>query len=475
MKKLTKILICFMLCVFGFGLVACGDPRTKEEKSFTYPTSGDQTYGNGGLAVRKGNYIYFVNGYNSVENISNKKDSYTLGSLMLMKLGSNGEIVTDDNGLIKDDYYITMHEKLCGYEATNLFIHGNYLYFVSPCLENESGDEVWAKERVVFNRIKLDKSSEVEEVYSSGVKYDNLEYQYYVDGGKLYILALEKGDSYYEDYGKDALIRVNASSKSSSVVATDVSEVLFADNANEIFFTKHSSSDEKYYLKQYKIADNEAINYNSFDKTFDIIAVENGKVFVSIAHDFGSSTDVYSSIIANKSGFQNVVWFTESYEVSVTPDGHVILVSGKEMKIVKDQDEFITIVDENTKYEEDETKTGVTEINIINFINGCVLFYDKDSDGSNLNLVSYSNALAGSDVKINTLTTISAIEEDYAYFDLDEEENLLYFYKKEGSNYYLNRIKVDYQSEETEEMVGVYLDDDIPTKEEVEEEEIEEE
>ena len=148
-----------MLCVFGLGLVAC-DKRTEKEKAFTYPKSSDYVYGNGGLAVRKGGYVYFVNGYKQVSNLenSNKNDKYTVGALMLMKLGENGELVTDEDGLVKDDYYISMSNKLCGYEATNLYIHGDYLYFVSPILENETGDEVWAKERVMFNRIKLDKA-----------------------------------------------------------------------------------------------------------------------------------------------------------------------------------------------------------------------------------------------------------------------------------------------------------------------------
>ena len=250
-----------MLCVFGFGLVACGDPRTDEEKNFTYPSSGDTVYGNGGLAVKKGNYVYFVNGYQSIDDITNKKDTYTVGALMLMKLGSNGEVVTNDDGILKDEYFITMNNKLCGYEATNLFIHGSYLYFVSPCLENESGDEVWAKERVVFNRIKLDKSSEVEEVYSSGVKYGNIEYEYYEANGKLYILVLEKGESYYANNGTDALIRVDATSKSSSKIENNVSSIAFAKNSNEIFFAKHSNEDEHYYLKKYDIASNNASEY----------------------------------------------------------------------------------------------------------------------------------------------------------------------------------------------------------------------
>ena len=180
-----------MLCVVSFGLVAC-DNRTSKEKNFDYPSKNADVVGNGGLAVQKGNYIYFVNGFQSVDDIKKKDASYTVGSLLLMKLGENGEVVTDEDGLLKDEYYITMSSALCGYEVTNLYVFGDYLYFVTPCLENESGDKTWAKERVIFNRIKLDKAGKVEQVYETGVKYDQLEYEFYESNNNLYILAWEK-------------------------------------------------------------------------------------------------------------------------------------------------------------------------------------------------------------------------------------------------------------------------------------------
>ena len=189
MKKFTRILICLLLCVFSLGFVAC-DKRTEEEKNFTYPSSADVIKGNGGLAVRKGNYIYFVNGYTSItENGLTSESTFMQGSLMLARLDSNGNLIKNDNGSIADEHFITMSNALCGYEATDLFIFGDYLYFVSPCKETESGGKVWAKERVVFNRIKLDKTSKVEELYRSGVKVDNLEYKYYVANGNLNILV----------------------------------------------------------------------------------------------------------------------------------------------------------------------------------------------------------------------------------------------------------------------------------------------
>lgn len=465
MKKFTKILICLMLCVFGFGLVACKDPRTEAEKNFTYPSSKDSIYGNGGLAVRKGNYVYFVNGYKSIEDVSKKKAKHTVGALMLMKLDENGNVVTKD-GLLDDDYYITMSKKLCGYEATNLFISGNYLYFATPCLENESGDKVWAKERVTLNRIKLDKSSEVEEVYASGVKVENFQYQYYEADKKLYVLAWEKGASYYNENGNDALIRVDVSSKSKKIVSKDVQDVVFADNYNEIFFTKHNNNDDYYYLKQYDISTNTKTNYYSSEETFDIVDVQAGNVFISSSHEFGSSTDIMSSNISSKSAFELVHAYSSADSVNITPDGNVVLVSTNTITVVKDLDDVVKITDENA-----------TSIKIVDYTNGNILYYDKTDDGSNIKLVSYANAIAGNEHEIQTLTTILAVQEDCAYFDLNEEENMLYFYTiggKNETNYYLHRLQVNNNMGEVDEMFGVYASDDEPEQEE-EEEVVEEE
>ena len=280
MKKFTKILICLMLCVFGLGLAAC-DNRTPKEKAFTYPSFSTETVGNGGLAVRKGDYVYFVNGYKSVADLknSNKNNTYTVGSLMLMKLGENGEILTDENGLVKDEYYITMSSRLCGYEATDLFIHGSYLYFVSPILENEKGDEVWAKERVVFYRIKLDKTSKVEEVYRSNVKFDSLEYKYYQSGSNLYILAWEKGSAYYDGSAKDSLIKINATNKTSSIISQKVSSVVFADELNDVFYVYDDK--DGYDLKRYGVNDPVA---NDLSIKPTLTFVSNGKVYATQAN-----------------------------------------------------------------------------------------------------------------------------------------------------------------------------------------------
>lgn len=460
MKKFTKLLICLMLCVVSFGLIACGDDRTPKEKNFVYPSSSDAVVGNGGLAVQKGNYIYFVNGFKSVDDITNKNDAYTVGSLMLMKLGDNGEIVTDEDGLLKDEYYITMSSALCGYEVTNLYIHGDYLYFVTPCLENESGDKTWAKERVIFNRIKLNKTGEVEQVYETGVKYDQLEYEFYEENGNLFILAWEKGDSYYNANGNNCLIRINATAKTSGMVSTKVSSVVFAENADEIFFVQDDSSNSRYYLKQHNILTGETTDYTNFEKAVTAKFVAGGKVYISLAHDYGSTTDIKVSTIANKTGFELVHAFDSVDKVTIAPDGSAIIsASDNVISLIRKGEDVVTIVDEDA-----------TTIKVIGCVNGCVVYYDTADENSKIKMVSYYNYLNGGDTEIKTLTTVDAFEEDYAYFDLASDSAYMYFYKQEGSNYYLNRLKVNNNLGDVEEMTGVYLESDAPVVEESEEE-----
>lgn len=474
MKKFTKILVCLMLCVFGFGLVAC-DNRTEKEQSFTYPKAADSVMGNGGIAVRKGKYVYFVNGYKSITSDGlTKNKKYTVGSLMLMKLNANGELVTDENGIVDDDYYITMSNKLCGYEATDLFIHGEYLYFVTPCLENETGDEVWAKERVVFNRIKLDKTSEVEEVYSSNVKYDQLEYKYYASGKNLYILAWEKGKAYYDGKAENALVRINATKQTNSKISSDVSSVIFAENLDEIFYVY--DDEENYDVKRYNISKNEKTDYiSNLENKVTLKFVGDGKLFATQTHENDTTyTDlVVSNFNASEKMFSLFCSNVSGYTLSITLDGAaVVMVKDNVINLIKtDIDYGVGGATVTAKIEETEGD----KINIIDYTNGSILYYTT-GNSSKIKLVSYANSIAGETVEPVELSS-AEISEGSAYFDLNEEENCLYFYKTAGKTavqQYLHRIKVNNNLGETEEMFGVYDADDVPeveVEEEVEEEE----
>jgi len=454
MKKFTKIFVCLLLCVFGLSLMACKDNRTPAEKAFTYPKSSDLVTGNGGMAVQKGNYLYYVNGYKTVDSEEHTQDAtYTHGALMLMKLNNDGSIVTDENGLLKDDYYITMSNRLCGFNATSLYIAGDYLYFTSPSKENtteDSVDPVWAKDYIEFYRIKLDKTSSPERIYQADVLYSDVKFEYYSNGSNVYILVYEKGETLEKDSDKNnALVRVTGSGDV-ELIANNVAETgyVFAENSNEIFYVKEDESQFKLY--QYDIVNNSSTYYKKAeDAAFDVNYVSGGNVYVTV------DGDLQVSSIASQSGFVTACLATSDYDKVIVDNGIVIAV----------WDNTFNFFADDLKISKTVTDSEATEITVIGCVNGSIVYRTNDNK---IKMFSYSNYLAGYSAELVTLATVEGL--DTGYFDL--QEDYVYFYKTVGSHTYLHRLKVANHFDETEEMVGVYLEADTPK---VETEETEEE
>lgn len=463
LKNFIKIFVCLILCLFAFCLSACGKGSND---NYVYPTSSAETSGNGGLTVRKGDYIYFVNGYQSSEDMEDKNDSYTLGALMIAKLDNNGDVILNEDDLLDDEYYRTMSDKLCGFEATGLYIFGDYLYFTSPCQENESGDEVWAKNRVDFYRIRLNKSGDVERLYQTEVEHSNLEYEYYYDNSKVYLLVYEKETNLDHSDISNRLLRIDANSKGVKTIATDVSSVVMPDSSNEyisnayekIFYVKDDTENNSYSLMKYDIASNSSSTYMTSSESLTASFVTNNYIYIT---DNANSRNImmrsnFSSGSFERSGPVDASLYSS---LDVTPEGNCIVAvtdNTIEFFINGDTEPAIrTVVD---------SEDDVTDINIIGFSNGYIVYYDNNDA---IKMVSYANLIAGSKAEIITLATITDISEDY-YFDLDDE--YVYFYKTVGSNLYLHRLAINNNFDETEEMIGVYLEDDIPEEEEEESE-----
>lgn len=428
MKKFTKILICLILCVFGVGMFGCKDNRTPEEKAFTYPSSSIGATGNGGLSVRVGNYIYFVNGYKSATE-SERNASNTLGAVMLAKLNSAGELVVNDNGEIQDEYFIRMSDKLSGFEATDLAVFGDYLYFTSVCQEDDAETDEWANTLVDFNRIKLDKTGKVEKIYESTSSNKNVQFKYYEHNNQVKLLVFEKDDN--------KLVEVNTSG---DVVwsVEDVQNVNFANNYSEVFYV--CSNDEgNVKFKTFKVGQERAFLEHSSTTAPEVKFVENGFAYVLESNvltkyktaDAGEKTEVLDEFDGYKS-------------VKLAPNGDALVAvseenSGRIIEIIKNG------VAVSYTLEED-----ATEIEIIGFGTGTIIYRDNEKNIKSLN---YSN------VNAEPVLIANVADMSTTYFDIDG--SYLYFYQTVGSNEYLHRVIIDNGAQEAE-LVGVYLEADIP-------------
>lgn len=440
MKKFTKIIICLVLCVVSLTLVACKD-SSKNKKNYVYPTSSDAVSGNDGLAVQCGSYIYFVNGMKTVESMSNKKDTYTVGSLMVMKLDSNGQVIRDEDELAKDETYTTMCERLCGFESTGLFINGDYLYFTTPCLEDEgenANKQEWAKERVEFYRIKLDASTEPERVYQASVSYKDLKFTYYDVDGNTLILVYEQNES-KDEKGTNVLVRVNANAKESAVISANVTSVTMdADYAN-ICYVKNENS--KYDLFGYNLSSNVSTDskYTS-SSTFTVLKSANNNVFIS------DGSDLYVSAydLCDFSGLQTISNISKYGEAMYVSNDGEYFIGVKDAKIE------IFLAD-GTETNAKVTISDAESLTVIGLENGMMYLVDNSN---NVYALSYYDALENGDAGLVKIANVESLVK--TYFDIDD--NYVYFYKTVDGTDYLHRLALNSEYVEdqvNEELIGV--------------------
>lgn len=458
MKKFSNFIICLLLCVFAFGVVGC---KKKDVDNNFHPASEDVVKGNGGLVVRKGEYVYFANGFQKVSDLSSDQQnaSFVRGGLYVAKL-TNDDFVRDDDGLVTSDSMRVVSSKLAGYDATNLFVFGDYLYFVSPSNEKESGklsSSEWAKDRSVFYRVKLSNFDDVQEIYQANVKHENLSFQYYYKDGKPYLLVYEKGEDLNGDGNKDMLKRIDVTAKKNkvSVVASNVSSVVFGyDSEDNAYDRVHyvEQKDGKYNLVRFNVAENSGttIEQNSNETVVKFV----GNKYVYVTKNDGSSTYLYRAEIGKTA-------FAKMFNADSSIVGNLFLLpEGEDIVSVRDNVIQFFLRGDRMPSLNTIVDSDASTINVIGFTNGMIVYYDNNNK---LKTVNYAEATIGGEYKINSL---AKIEFNKDFIDIDGD-NLYYF--SGDNNGYLFTIDLTFTPDEeaTEgKMVGVYLDEDKPAKDE---------
>ncbi len=463
MKKFTKILICVLLCVFTIGLTACG-----KKDDFNYPTANMQTIGNGGMVVRKGNYVYFVNGYLAVDDSTmpetDKKKTFSVGSLVVAKLNDDGTINKNENDLMNDSYYRTISNKLCGFKATGLFIFGDYLYFTSACQgEDSSGN--YARERVDFNRIKLDNSSGVEKIYTSEVTNANVEFSFFNNGAETYLVVYEKGDNLDNNNKKQKIsnrvVSINVGNKklgSLQTVSEDVTSIILKSDTQSnlgenIFYVKNNKE-----IKKYNVFNNSSTDFITEENTVTLRFVGGNKVFYETQVD-GTQDLLYADV--NSKIKTDFIW-----DVSNFSSTHLVKFANRFRVICINNDssgsyiEYFE-VDDSSKMQTQKlyvTDKDATTINVLGFKqDGIMLYYDNNNVIKAIDLSL--NPETNPQINIITIAKIDGLKTDG--FDFDED--YVYFYLTVGSNEYLHRLSLkNVSADEKAEFIGVYDANDVP-------------
>ena len=240
MTRIASFMIVMLLCIVT--LAGCA-PKLE------IPATNAAVTGNGGLAVQKGQYLYFVNGYQSTDDLTdgdNKKDE-KYAAIYRTKLGENNTVQYTEDGELEN--YDIIVDKICGFEKTGLFIFGDYIYYATPNTEKVIDGEIKTNFKLTdFYRAKLD-GTERKHIYKTNVESDNTKFAFYKVNGY--------DDVYLALYDGTKLVIVNCSTNNVNIVCANAESVVMpkydvynADNnqiskgASNIYYTRAVNEDE---------------------------------------------------------------------------------------------------------------------------------------------------------------------------------------------------------------------------------------
>ena len=168
MKKVITLILAVMLVVM---LAACSN-----WKSSVTDYSGDVS-SNGGLAVVKGDYVYFINGHTS-NDLDNTFGSVIRGGIVRVKTADLGKADAKVEMVVPKIVYTEYYG-----EGSGIFIFGDYVYYPTPCDKKNSKGGVRYDE-TEFRRTKLDgtDSSVILTVASLSTPY-----RFFAEGNDVYL------------------------------------------------------------------------------------------------------------------------------------------------------------------------------------------------------------------------------------------------------------------------------------------------
>lgn len=208
-KKLILIISTILIAAALLAcLCACESYKTKPLAKNGNPKAPVES--NGGLVVKQGNYLYFVNGYTGY--LTEKGKDNWFGNVTK---GAIVRVTYNSDGTLGNDYTVVVPKSIMS-DSTNVgfSIFGNYIYYTSPCAEEDRSGKV--KTNIIqFMRTKLDGTGTqvIMNCNDSDVKYKytaNALVWYDDNEGKIYSKKLS--NKKFDKKGKGACIASDVTS-----------------------------------------------------------------------------------------------------------------------------------------------------------------------------------------------------------------------------------------------------------------------
>ena len=438
MKKSIKYVLALVLCLC-FVLVGC-TPKLEMPKG--------NIDSNGGSVVMVGDYVYYANtfvDYSSLSGNANEDKTTNQNALYRVKTDEFGYTTRDDDDFIENIEKVTT--KISGFNNSNMFVVGNYLYFTSPnAHKNKKGEDLF-KLTTLF-RVKLDGTGR-QEILSTETTQ-----------GKFFLVTEET--PYLLVFDNNKIIKLTIGDKLGKIetLVSDVLDVVFPTNYGKLdafYYTTDISEQDKTaglsgnYLHKFDLTNNnQSLISRNERETISLVAFEDGKLYYKRLDAETKDSLYYSNTMQET--FENGEKVLTAVGETTSKDSTTDVIS-----------KFSIINEDNYVFEYNkkimlntETTPLVNEEAKIEKIYGDYVYY---STSKGLFRISYK------DKKVQTVAEISNIKQGEGAVDIAGE--YVYFYAKTANNstdtYCCHRAnnKIIEEGRTKVECIAEVLDEDI--------------
>ena len=183
-KKLLSIVAAATLLTSAFAMTGCNEGFHKQDALAGY-VSNAAVASNGGFAVEKGDYVYFINGVEE-STASNTFGEVAKGALMRIKKADLAANKNTAETVVKELFVAPDY-------SAGIFIYGDYVYYATPTSDKNDKNEV-ANDKVDFKCAKLDGSEVMKGYYFRALASSITKYRYVqADDGVVYCVYVESG------------------------------------------------------------------------------------------------------------------------------------------------------------------------------------------------------------------------------------------------------------------------------------------
>ncbi|MDD4210911.1 MAG: hypothetical protein PHC46_00760 [Clostridia bacterium] len=464
--KILSILVVFVL--IASLLTGCGGftPLTSG------PAVGDIVSGNGGMSVRYGDYLYFVNGFLSSKALvegANQYNEEENAAVYRAQLDASGELMTDEEGnLININILIP---KIVGFENGGFFIFDNYIYYATPTILKDRTGTV-RFDLVDFYMAKLDGTG-IKKIYAATDYSTSAKFSFYKIGDTVHLVVFD---------GTQIInVKINGYAISQPITMVESATSVALPKVTEYNSANNTVSDVNkyiYYTRSLNDSDNTILELgNTLAKieigttTEEVLIQDNiwsyglGRVKNNALYYTKNSSTSFNS----KNYYRSLLVddFEGSQEIQVTGTYYAMVAildfeEGNNRGVVVSNDTQLIYISD--VFSEDGIEILINEAVTILLEKGDYVYYTY---GTN-------NRLARINVKTKAIDNLTS-EEDTLKVDItlkvDYDNEYIYVFKKHTNStfesYYLERVKyvtIVFESE----FVGVLETKDLPDSEETE-------